>query len=454
MLSDSSAIVAEAIAKRYQLRPVGSEGWRYRSIREDLARRLRTLRPSPAAPKQDFWALRDVSFEIRRGERVGIIGRNGAGKSTLLKILSRITVPTQGRAEVRGRVGSLLEVGAGFHPELTGRDNIFLSGAVYGMRRSEIVRKIDDIVEFSGVERFLNTPVKRYSSGMYLRLAFAVAAHLETDILLVDEVLAVGDAEFQKKCLGQMAAGDTGRTTLFISHSMPAVLRFCDRAILLDGGRVISDGPPHEVIRTYLDSGSGSAAQREWLTPENAPGDGVARLKSVRVLGPSGEVSAEIEVSRPFDVEVQYWHVTNEPGYRPCAGLFFTNEDGVRLFGTVDFSNRDWWKSQRECGTVRATCRIPANLLAEGQVFLTAAIGSYDPQEVHAYEPDVVAFQAVDRSSGEGVRGEFANDWPGVVRPMLHWDVERSPSIVTQEANSPTAVPISADLETEPSSYG
>jgi len=384
---------------------------------------------------------------------VGIIGRNGAGKSTLLKILSRITVPTQGRAEVRGRVGSLLEVGAGFHPELTGRDNIFLSGAVYGMRRSEIIRKIDDIVEFSGVERFLNTPVKRYSSGMYLRLAFAVAAHLDSDILLVDEVLAVGDAEFQRKCLGQMAAGEDGRTTLFISHSMPAVLRLCSRVILLDAGRVVSDGPPHEVIRRYLDSGSGSAAHREWMTPENAPGDGVARLKSVRVLGPSGEVSAEIEVSRPFVVEIQYWHLTNDPARCPCAGLIFTNDDGVRLFVTVDFSNQEWWKTPRRRGTIRALCRIPPNLLAEGQIFLTAAVSSYEPPEIHAYEADVVAFQAVDRSTGEGVRGKFANDWPGVVRPMLQWDVESSPSIA-QERNLPIAIPFGTDLATETGNHG
>lgn len=419
----TSAIVSEGLGKRYQVRGTEAVGWRYRSIREDLTERLRTFgRPAGSSPR-DFWAIRDVSFTIDQGERVGVIGRNGAGKSTLLKVLSRITHPTEGRAVVSGRVGSLLEVGAGFHPELTGRDNIFLSGSVYGMRRSEIATKIDEIVEFSGIERFLNTPVKRYSSGMYLRLAFAVAAHLQTDILLVDEVLAVGDAEFQKKCLGQMAKEDQGRTTLFVSHSMPAILRLCNRVILLDGGRVIADGPPPEVIRTYLDSGFGQTAQREWQDPAAAPGDHVARLKSVRVIGPGGAVSEEIDVSQPFDVEVEYDCLTEAADQRPCAGLIFNNADGVCLFTTVDFVNRTWWNAPRHRGTVRATCRLPANLLAEGQIFVSAAICSYSPRAIHALEADAVAFQAVDRSSGEGVRGDFGNEWPGVVRPMLDWDV-------------------------------
>ena len=217
---------------------------------------------------RSIWALKDVSFDINRGEVVGIIGRNGAGKSTLLKILSEITEPTEGRVEIHGRVGSLLEVGTGFHPELTGRENVYLNGAILGMKRAEIERKFDEIVAFAEVEKFIDTPVKHYSSGMYLRLAFAVAAHLEPEILIVDEVLAVGDAAFQKKCLGKMAGvAKEGRTVLFVSHNMPAITRLCERAILLDEGRLLQDGVSHQVVKAYLNAGLGTTAMREWPDP-------------------------------------------------------------------------------------------------------------------------------------------------------------------------------------------
>ena len=233
-----------------------------------------------------------MSFDVRPGEVVGLIGRNGAGKSTLLKVLSRITDPTRGGVDLCGRVGSLLEVGTGFHPELTGRENIYLSGAILGMKRAEIRRKFDEIVAFAEVERFVDTPVKHYSSGMYLRLAFAVAAHLEPEILLVDEVLAVGDARFQRKCLDKMQdVGQRGRTVLFVSHSMPAITRLCGRAILLEDGTVVADGVSHDVVARYLNSGLGTSATREWLDPRKAPGTDVVRLCAVRVI--SGSASSD-----------------------------------------------------------------------------------------------------------------------------------------------------------------
>ena len=244
-MSSEIAIRADGIGKRYRLGATQGVA-RYRSLREDVAGLVSRRTGGARRAAKEFWALRDVSFEIRAGETVGIIGRNGAGKSTMLKILARITPPTTGRGVTNGRVGSLLEVGTGFHPELTGRENVMLSAAVMGMRRSEVLSRFDEIVEFSGLSAFLDTPVKRYSSGMYMRLAFSVAAHLEPEILLVDEVLAVGDAEFQKKCLGRMEElGGTGRTVLFVSHSMPSVLRLCPRVILLDGGHV--DGRWHGI---------------------------------------------------------------------------------------------------------------------------------------------------------------------------------------------------------------
>ncbi len=234
--------------------------------------------------KEELWSLKGVSFEISAGEVVGIIGRNGAGKSTLLKILSRIIDPTSGRAEIRGRVGTLLEVGTGFHPELTGRENIYLSGIILGMKRSEIDQKFDEIVEFSGVSKFIDTPVKRYSSGMYVRLAFAVGAHLEPEILIVDEVLAVGDGQFQKKCLDKMRTiGSEGRTVLFVSHNLEAVARLCDRAIVLRDGKVVFDGPSHEAVKAYHGDSSSSTAVREWHEPSEAPSGDVVRLRAVRV---------------------------------------------------------------------------------------------------------------------------------------------------------------------------
>ena len=245
--------------------------------------------PEMDADSDVLWALRNVSFDVKPGEVVGIIGRNGAGKSTLLKILSRITPPARGRIEIHGSTSSLLEVGTGFHNELTGRENVYLNATILGMRKREVDQKFDDIVEFSGVEKFLDTPVKRYSSGMRVRLAFAVAAHLEPDILIVDEVLAVGDAAFQEKCLKKMQnIGDLGRTVFFVSHNMPAVTRLCERVIMLSDGQVVADGPSSDIVSQYMHEGSSSASERSWPDDEKAPGDEIARLRHVRIKDASG----------------------------------------------------------------------------------------------------------------------------------------------------------------------
>lgn len=421
------ALRTEGLSKRYRLGAGVAGLYRYGRLTEALSNAFRgsIARKTLNEEARFIWALKDVSFEVKEGEVLGIIGRNGAGKTTLLKILARITHPTEGRMEVNGRVGALLEVGTGFHPELTGRENVFLNGAILGMHKAEIERKFDEIVDFAEVERFLDTPVKRYSSGMYVRLAFAVAAHMEPEILIVDEVLAVGDANFQKKCLGRMAeVGSSGRTVLFVSHNTQAVLRLCQRVILLDKGAVLDDGNPRSVVSEYLNAGLGSAARREWSNQEEAPGDDVARLKSVTVRNESGDPSEEIDIERPLTVEVEYWYCSEDRDLRPSVNLHFYNEDGLNLFVTNDFNNKEWWRTPREPGVVTSTCRVPGNFLAEGRLVVLAAVSTYNPTTIHASERDAVAFQVVDRSAGDGVRGEYVNDWPGVVRPMLDWTVE------------------------------
>ena len=416
------AISAEGLAKRYR---IGAERDPHGRLTESLWDLLTSpfRRKGPAAELTDFWALRDVSFEIPRGSVVGVIGRNGAGKSTLLKILSRITEPTSGQARISGRVASLLEVGTGFHGELSGRENVFLSGAILGMRREEIRRKFDEIIAFADIGQFIDTPVKRYSSGMKVRLGFSVAAFLEPEILIVDEVLAVGDAEFQKRCLGKMSEiGESGRTIIFVSHSMPAILRLCDRAILLEHGRTIMDGPTHAVTSRYLQSAIGRSSVRTW-GESDAPGDDIARLRSIRVVPVGRAPAEEIDVREPIDIEVEYF--SRAPGdAHPSVGIHFYNDDGICLFASHDWADAQWTASRRPSGLIRATCRVPGNFLAEGRVTLTVSVATVNPLVNHAVERDAVAFQVVDRSEGDGVRGAYVNEWPGVLRPMLDWHVE------------------------------
>ena len=414
------AIRVDGLSKQYRVGLRKPRG--YRTLRDSIAEAmtwpLRRLRGGDEpAPEGTFYAVKDVSFDVRPGEAVGIIGRNGAGKSTLLKILSRITEPTDGRVEVRGRLGSLLEVGTGFHPELTGRENVYLNGSILGMTRREIDRKFDEIVAFSEIERFLDTPVKRYSSGMFVRLAFAVAAHLEPEILVVDEVLAVGDAGFQKKCLGKMQdVAKHGRTVLFVSHNISAVTRLCDRAILLSEGRVVRDGPSDQVGNYYLSAGCETSARREWKDPARAPGNDVVRLRAVRVQTDAGDVCDSLDIRRDILVTMDYEVL--QPGHVLVPSLHFLNEEGIYLFVAHDWDS-PWRRRPRPAGRYSSTARIPGNFLAEGRLSVAAAVGSYQPFQVHIHERDVVAFQVVDSMGGDSARGDYSGPQPGVIRPTL-----------------------------------
>jgi homopolymeric O-antigen transport system ATP-binding protein len=365
-----------------------------------------------------IWALRHVSFEVSRGQIVGIIGPNGAGKSTLLKILSRITDPTEGRAELHGRVGSLLEVGTGFHPELTGRENAYLSGALLGMRKAEIDQKLDEILAFAEIEKFADTAVKHYSSGMYVRLAFAVAAHLEPEILIVDEVLAVGDVNFQRKCLNKMEdVRQHGRTILFVSHNMTAVTRLCQRAILISQGTVQKDGTAGEVASAYLLSSLRTTAERTWPSAATAPGDSVVRLRSVRVRNEEGKTLDNIDIRRRIGLEMVYEVL--EPGHELSCHMSLSNESGVCLFGTSDLDPK--WREPRSSGRFISTAWIPGNFLAEGAVIVSAAVSSFKPFQTHLMVRDVIAFNVTDPLEGGSARGDWDGDLPGLVRPLLPW---------------------------------
>jgi len=428
-------IKAQNVSKQYRL---GASQSSYGTLRDALAS---TVRASFGRKKQDpekeetIWALRDVSFEIDPGEVVGIIGRNGAGKSTLLKILSRITEPTTGRVELYGRVGSLLEVGTGFHPELTGRENIFLNGVIMGMKREEIERKFDEIVAFAEVSKFLDTPVKRYSSGMYIRLAFAVAAHLEPEILIVDEVLAVGDTSFQRKCLDKMnEVSRHGRTVLFVSHNMPAVTRLCDRTILLDEGTILKDGPSHQVVSAYLKSGLGTTAVREWSDRTRAPGNDVVRLIAVRIRTEDNETRDAADIRKPVGVEMEYEVLRT--GHVLMPNYHFFNEEGVNVFVAGDHDPL-WRRRARPIGHYLSTAWIPGNFLSEGTVIVGVAISTFDPVVVHFYERDAVAFQVVDSLDGDSARGDYGGPMPGVVRPLLKWETQFVPSEETNPMSSP-----------------
>ncbi|MDT8388507.1 MAG: ABC transporter ATP-binding protein [Thiogranum sp.] len=378
-----------------------------------------------------LWALNGVSFEIEPGEVVGIIGTNGAGKSTLLKVLARITPPTRGRVEIYGRVSSLLEVGTGFHPELTGRENVYLNGTILGMRKREIDRKFDEIIDFSGVEKFLDTPVKRYSSGMRVRLAFAVAAHLEPEILIIDEVLAVGDAEFQKKCLNKMQdVGQEGRTVLFVSHNMPAVTRLCPRVIMLDGGKLLRDGPVDEVVSAYLHAGRGTSAIREWKDPQQAPGSDAVRLRSVRVKSEQGEIKEGVDIRKPVGLEMEFEVLQGGHQLMPYYTLF--DEHGIIIFSSID-QDAEWRNRERPLGRFISTAWIPGNLLTEGSYYVRATMRTLDRKMRHFDEREVVAFTVIDAFEGDSVRGDWVGRMEGVIRPMLQWETRYLPASAPAE---------------------
>lgn len=407
-------ITVENLGKCYRLQHQ-QERERYVSLRDVITSKVKGLfskRQAPSAKGQaeeDFWALKDVSFEIKQGEVVGIIGRNGAGKSTLLKILSRITEPTKGRITLRGRVASLLEVGTGFHPELTGRENIFLNGAILGMTRAEVRSKFDEIVAFAEVEKFLDTPVKRYSSGMYVRLAFAVAAHLEPEILVVDEVLAVGDATFQKKCLGKMQdVSRGGRTVIFVSHNMAAAQTLCQRAIHLREGRLIDDGQAESVVHSYLDSGGHVTTVQTWQVKEEAPGTHLVRLRHAEVRATNGMAGQNLNITEPIDLVFEIWSLQESANLNLSVVL---------------------WTSARECafnaiseitlvkkGLCRGICHIPGRLL-NAETYMVDLYIVQDTTKIIHVQKDVLAFEVV-----EGARStNWYGKWVGAVRPQLHF---------------------------------
>ncbi|MBN1894427.1 ABC transporter ATP-binding protein [bacterium] len=369
-----------------------------------------------------IWALTNVDFAVRQGEVLGIIGQNGAGKSTLLKILSRVTAPTSGRVRISGRLASLLEVGTGFHPELTGRENIFLNGAILGMNKPEIARKFDAIVAFAEIEKFIDTPVKRYSSGMYVRLAFAVAANLDPEILVIDEVLAVGDAAFQKKCIGKM--GDVakgGRTVLFVSHNMATIARLCERVLLLDKGRLIQDGGAEEVIAHYLRGGLGVAAKKEWMRMEEAPGNDFVRLRSVSVVDSGRRVTSIVDIREPFGVEIIFDILCLRDKVVPWLVLY--NEREEHVFSAFDTSEA--WRTPRPKGRYQTTAWIPGNLLNEGTHTLSASLNTFIPGGRNirqAAAERAVAFQVVDPGEGDTSRGDYGGIWTAPIRPLLKWD--------------------------------
>ncbi len=368
-----------------------------------------------------FLALDGLSFSTNPGEVVGIIGHNGAGKSTLLKILSRILRPTSGRVELRGRVGSLLEIGTGFHPELTGRENVFLSASILGMRHGEIVKKLDEIVAFADIGPHLDQPVKHYSSGMYMRLAFAVAAHVEPEILLLDEVLAVGDINFQKKCMERIAqVGTNGQTVLFVSHNIQAILRLCSRALLIERGRLVEDGTARDVTAVYLRMRE-PASERRFPNPLHAPGSHVTKLRGVRVRSRLGETLKMIDIGVEFGIEMEFDVLTKDLVLFPA--LVVNNAQG-ELFWSTDAST-GYHARPRALGSYRVVAWVPANLLAPGPLTVTAAMYSHWPYKQHFHETDIVSFEATE--SAGGARGQFLGNFAEVVRPWLDWTVDHRP---------------------------
>ncbi|MFZ3080527.1 MAG: ABC transporter ATP-binding protein [Bellilinea sp.] len=410
------AIRVNGLGKRYRIGSLHTSN--YHTLRDSL---VSLFQPREKQPNGHIWALRNISFDVKQGQVLGVVGRNGAGKSTLLKLLSRVTEPTEGEAEIRGRVGSLLEVGTGFHPELTGRENIYLNGAILGMKRAEIERKFDEIVEFAEVEKFIETPVKRYSSGMYLRLAFAVAAHLEPEILVVDEVLAVGDAEFQRKCLGKM--GDVareGRTVLFVSHNMSAVLRLTDETIVIDKGGLIMQAPTAEAVDFYLSRGFTQEGQRVWEADEVPLSAAPFLPLAVRVLNSQGKVVNTIRSVDENTVEIEYSLSAPVTGLR--VGIYLMSTRGEYVFTSFDTDDAVEFERMtvRPSGRYISRCTLPANLLNEGRFVVGVNASSY---RVKRYFQDEQALTfTVDAAGAPGMH------WPearlGPVRPRLNWQIE------------------------------
>jgi lipopolysaccharide transport system ATP-binding protein len=426
----SSIISVENLSKAYRIGPK-------RENADSLVCMLRDSLTAPfrnwqrmSQPAQDdnakkdsddvHWALRSVSMEIMEGDVLGVIGRNGAGKSTLLKILSRITEPSGGQVKIRGRISSLLEVGTGFHPELTGRENIFLNGTILGMTRRDIVAKYDEIVDFSGVEKFLDTPVKRYSSGMKVRLAFAVAAHLEPEILIVDEVLAVGDLEFQKKCIGKMhQVAKSGRTVVFVSHSMAAVRRLCTKAIYLDCGVCTEVLETEEAIALY--EIQTPCLARVWKGSDR-PGDEAAKISSIRAFTPGVLHSDTLLIENELCIEIEFELL--QRGYNPKLNLHFFSQNGEYIFVSHEFDVTS--NGPRDPGRHRSTCKVPPNFFNTGAVCVGVALTNYHPFQIHCFEKEALTILFEESSGAEVFRAGYAGTIPGPIRPALDWTLTSS----------------------------
>ena len=432
------AIRAENLGKQYRIGTftgLGSPRSQYRTMRETISntflrpfgrKRSDTTRASVKDHEQIIWAVKDISFEVPKGRVLGIIGRNGAGKSTLLKIFSRVTEPSTGYAEIHGRVGSLLEVGTGFHPELTGRENIYLNGAILGMKRTEIEKKFDEIVGFSEVEKFIDTPVKRYSSGMYLRLAFAVAAHLEPEILVVDEVLAVGDAEFQRKCLGKMTdVAQEGRTVLFVSHNMSAILRLTEETLVLDRGKNILLAPTAQAVDYYMSSGFAEIGERQWLKDETPANAYPFRPISLRVKDSRGRIIDTVRSTEPVTIELYYQLESPISALR--VGIYLMTARGEQVFTSFDTDDPAQFDAYpvRQPGEYTSICELPADLLNEGRYVAGINASAYRIRRY--FQDDQALTFTVDGTGSPGTQ------WPelrlGSIRPRLTWKIEQNDQV-------------------------
>lgn len=425
----NTVIELNNISKLYRLGEVGTgtlshdlnRWWHRLRGKEDPYAKVGEENNRESKGGEYVWAIQDINFKVNQGDVLGVIGKNGAGKSTLLKILSRVTAPTKGTIKAKGRIASLLEVGTGFHPELTGRENIFLNGAILGMTKTEIRRKFDEIVSFSGVERYIDTPVKRYSSGMYVRLAFAVAAHLESEILIVDEVLAVGDVDFQKKCLGKMeeVSNRHGKTVLFVSHNMGAVKNLCKHTVFMERGRVKSIDDTAIAIEKYLSSDSDVDRFVEWRG-DLRPGDNSVKLNHIKILNERGSFDASLTSDNDVIVEIEYQILNEIKDLRIVANLL--SYDGTEVFSTSDF-NYQPANRVREQGIYKSNLHIPRKLLNISRYYVSV---DFDIPTVRA----IITGQTVSFSIDELIYNEMgitiSNRPPGVVHPVCKWDVKKT----------------------------
>ncbi|MCE7061198.1 ABC transporter ATP-binding protein [Dyadobacter sp. CY343] len=414
-------IVAENISKKYIIdhqRKSGSSG--LRDVVSETVDKLfsRKEAQDDFSEKEEFWALKDINFSIDQGDRIGIVGHNGAGKSTLLKILSRITEPSTGQIKIEGRIASLLEVGTGFHPELTGRENIFLNGAILGMAKSEIRESFDAIVDFAGVEKFLDTPVKRYSSGMYVRLGFAIAAHLNPEILIVDEVLAVGDTEFQKKCLGKMRdVSESGRTLIFVSHNLTAIQALCNKSFYFEKGRLIDQGETTHIVTNYLSKVSHKSLDKHWDTIESAPGNDQVRVKRFKLFPEYQDDLNHIDVRTPINFQFEFWNLVEGANLNLSMHLYTFTGECIFNVGTQSESFPK--------GLVTGTCELPGNFLNDGSYVVSMMIVK-DTSTVLYNMEEALVFDIEDYRENVTWYGK----WPGYIRPQLNFSIRQTEHVV------------------------